>query len=319
MYQISENEINFNMLWAISKDYSWVAPPILIQDIIHKNYTGQTIVFEFSDGENFFISGASEFIKETQQIFNIPKQQLVIRSHTNLDLDWATCETYPSNGFLQMAIDYLTPIDNQNFNKKFLSMQGRMELFRLRMVKHLHTHYQNDSIISFQPTIDVVKFYFNRALDNYKQEITWAERYAPLTPDGISTSYRSGSTSFKESIQKISEYYDQYFIEIALETDYRNPYWITEKTARPIALGKPFILFSGPLVLEHLRSLGFKTFDRWINESYDLIENPIDRFDAIIQEIDRLATLDYDQLKIIAVEMNDVLAYNQQQLLTKFG
>lgn len=318
MYQLSENEINFNMLYAISKDYRWAVPPILIQDIIHKNYTNQKVIFEFTDGENFLISGAKEFLKETQRIFNIPKERLVIRSHNKLDLEWATCENYPSNGFLQMATQYMAPIDNQKFNKKFLSMQGRMELFRLRVIKHLHTHYKDDSIISFQPTLDVVKFYFDRSPNTYKEEIVWAEKYAPLNSDNVVSCYRSGSTSAQESIQQILKYYDQYFIEVALETDYKNPFWITEKTARSLALGKPFILFSGPLALEYLRSLGFKTFSHWIDESYDKIENPIDRFNAVVREIDKLSILSYNQLKIIATEMYDVLAYNQQHLTT-FG
>lgn len=56
---------------------------------------------------------------------------------------------------------------------------------------------------------------------------------------------------------------------------------ITEKTFKAIALEMPFVLVAPHHSLEYLRSYGFQTFDPYIDESYDLIEDPVRRIEAV--------------------------------------
>ena len=56
---------------------------------------------------------------------------------------------------------------------------------------------------------------------------------------------------------------------IVLETVYDQRIHLTEKTLRPLACGHPFMLLNGAGALETIRSYGFKTFQPYINESYD--------------------------------------------------
>lgn len=63
--------------------------------------------------------------------------------------------------------------------------------------------------------------------------------------------------------------YSQSFVEIVPETLFKNYYFITEKTIKPIATKTPFLILSTPGYLNFLKSLGFKTFDSLIDESYD--------------------------------------------------
>ena len=58
---------------------------------------------------------------------------------------------------------------------------------------------------------------------------------------------------------------------------------ITEKTFKAIALEMPFVLVAPAGSLAYLRSYGFETFSPYIDESYDLIEDPIDRLEAVTQ------------------------------------
>ena len=63
---------------------------------------------------------------------------------------------------------------------------------------------------------------------------------------------------------------------------------LTEKTFKAIALEMPFVLVAAAHSLEYLRSYGFQTFAPLIDESYDLIEDPIlriERVTAILLEI----------------------------------
>jgi len=78
---------------------------------------------------------------------------------------------------------------------------------------------------------------------------------------------------------------------IVLETVFDNRIHLTEKTLRPIACGHPFIILSGQGTLKYLRSYGFKTFDPFINESYDLVTDPNERMLMVLTEMDRINNL----------------------------
>jgi hypothetical protein len=71
--------------------------------------------------------------------------------------------------------------------------------------------------------------------------------------------------------------------------------FLTEKTYKVIAAKHPFIVAQRPRVLEVLRAEGYKTFHPYIDESYDLIENDVERLHAIKNEVLRLSTYSDEQ------------------------
>ena len=66
---------------------------------------------------------------------------------------------------------------------------------------------------------------------------------------------------------------------------------LTEKVLKPVAMEQPFILFAGPHSLEYMRSYGFQTFSCCWDESYDAIEDSQERYDAIVDLIKHLNSL----------------------------
>ena len=75
---------------------------------------------------------------------------------------------------------------------------------------------------------------------------------------------------------------------IVLETVYDQRIHLTEKTLRPLACGHPFMILNGPGALETIRSYGFKTFQPYINESYDKEQGPMKRMDMVLKEMRRI-------------------------------
>jgi hypothetical protein len=108
---------------------------------------------------------------------------------------------------------------------------------------------------------------------------------------------------------------DSYF-EILFETlvdgEHKS---LTEKIFKPIANFQPFIFvtFAGGLKL--LRELGFKTFDGFIDETYDTIESKEDRMLAIHNEIKKLCAMSNEELHDWYWKMEDILVHNQKLLL----
>jgi hypothetical protein len=56
---------------------------------------------------------------------------------------------------------------------------------------------------------------------------------------------------------------------------------LTEKTFKAIALEMPFVLVAPYGSLSYLREYGFQTFAPYIDETYDLIEDPVARIEAV--------------------------------------
>jgi hypothetical protein len=115
------------------------------------------------------------------------------------------------------------------------------------------------------------------------------------------------------SADYVSKDYADTGIEVVLETLFDDTRWhLTEKTLRPIACGKPFILAATPGSLQYLRNYGFETFAELIDESYDTITNSRDRLDAVVQEMKRIAALAPDAKQVLYTKLHEIAQRNKQ-------
>ena len=91
--------------------------------------------------------------------------------------------------------------------------------------------------------------------------------------------------------------YNQTAYTIVCETNYDNHYnFYTEKIVKPILAERLFIVFSGQYYLRNLRSLGFKTFDGIIDETYDSIADNDQRFKLACEQIQYLINQPQDKI-----------------------
>ncbi len=65
-----------------------------------------------------------------------------------------------------------------------------------------------------------------------------------------------------------------------------------------------------------MKNLGFKTFDKWIDESYDNESNTNKRFELAYSEVKRLSEMDIDEIHELYYEMFDVLEHNFNRLVS---
>lgn len=93
---------------------------------------------------------------------------------------------------------------------------------------------------------------------------------------------------------------------------------LTEKVFKPIVAQRPFFLVAAPGNLAYLKSYGFRTFDRWIDESYDLETDHYIRIEKITAELSRLCAMDRKQLEQMHAEMQETLEYNFTHFYTTF-
>jgi len=73
-------------------------------------------------------------------------------------------------------------------------------------------------------------------------------------------------------------------------------FFMTEKTMKVLWAQRVFVLFGVQGYLQELQRQGFQTFGDIIDESYDRIENPWERWSAAWQAAQRLAKMDYHSM-----------------------
>jgi hypothetical protein len=84
-------------------------------------------------------------------------------------------------------------------------------------------------------------------------------------------------------------------------------------TTSKMFFGKRMFLFFGQeYFLSALKQLGFQTFDSVVDESYDSIENPQQRFLAVIEQMKYLATQDH---RLILEKVQPIVDHNYNRLL----
>jgi len=111
------------------------------------------------------------------------------------------------------------------------------------------------------------------------------------------------------------------WISVVGETiDDNDIFFVTEKTAKPLMAGRPFIMLGGVNYLKHLRNLGFRTFAPVIDESYDDEGDYQQRVKMAFHSFKRLSEQDPRMIlsKLAPVlEHNRKIMYDKQKLTIK--
>jgi len=114
---------------------------------------------------------------------------------------------------------------------------------------------------------------------------------------------------------------DTYF-SLVTETTWEHLDWgldnivrVTEKIYKAVAL-HPFIVMGNKNTLKYLRSIGFQTFPEMFDESYDEIEDPVDRAVFIMKEVERLCSMDIEELHKIYISVLPKIKHNQEVFMS---
>lgn len=100
---------------------------------------------------------------------------------------------------------------------------------------------------------------------------------------------------------------------IIAETDHDNTLsFFSEKTAKPMIARRLFVAFTGYKFLHNLHTLGFKTFDGVIDESYDLIFDDTDRYTAAFEQVKYLCSQDQS---IILEKIKPIVEHNYRHIM----
>jgi hypothetical protein len=110
---------------------------------------------------------------------------------------------------------------------------------------------------------------------------------------------------------ELSNYYFESFVDIINETRYAQPTAnYSEKVYQAMQYLRPFILVAPPKTLEYLKSMGFKTFGEFWDESYDDELDHGERLAKIFTLINHVFAMPNDKQRELYENMVPILTHN---------
>jgi len=147
---------------------------------------------------------------------------------------------------------------------------------------------------------------------HYEVDRYRAPQFGPIVPDRSNLKQELFNREWGEIYIEPAPYIDTYFSLVTETICAESPYsFRTEKMAKPLAMGHPFIVVSNSGFYRDLHRMGFRTFGHVIDESFDNIEHAQTRLDRIVQIVTDLCRQD---LASFLDECYNTCKYNQQHL-----
>jgi len=224
-----------------------------------------------------------------------------------------------NDGYISLIGNYGGGILDQFSLKEVVSDKsstGENKIFE-RYLEELNLYYKEEVYPKLPLVIDMEKdtTFGKTVVDYYKnnrdgENLENIDKFTEEVSSYVTTSY-------------VHEMYTNSYFNILTETAYNwdsssilgNSVFLTEKTLKPIFGMQPFIVVTNSRYLEFLRKLGFETFPEIFDESYDKIENPLERMNAIVKEITKICSLSYEEIHDKYYSIFDKLEHNRNRLL----
>jgi hypothetical protein len=117
------------------------------------------------------------------------------------------------------------------------------------------------------------------------------------------------SISFNQNLMPLEYIFSFLHVIVESNSDF---IFLTEKTATPLIMGKPFLVFSSQNYYRFLDRLGFLKYDEIIDYSFDILEDLYDRYEMTIQNLIKLNRREEKELKYYYKTMREKIFYNKK-------
>ena len=214
--------------------------------------------------------------------------------------------------------------NNNTFEKThyctFYNRRPRMNRYEMMIEMEYHK-LLDDMIWSWGGDVDRNMFDFNEGSKSSLYSM-FGPKYQTAIDNVISwgnlQSYKPATENLWENLAIIYNFehiFNTYYQFVCETFADDNCLFLTEKAYKPFIFQQPFVFWGNPHAVSYLKSKGYKTLDKWIDHSYDSIDNNILRRKTIVEEIKRLNSIPKTQWNNILMEMADDLTYNFHHLM----
>lgn len=295
--------------------FQWLPKQILKK----LKYTNSLFIFD-SILEAFNHEQHWECLRYTCGIHGVNNQQIVYATSNTLakaqHAEW--CNTTGCEPFHVLEIPFWeinqSRIAYNLAGKKVLSASAKLNLVRQTCNKHHKEIYFSSLCKTSRPHRSAAQFMLcqtaiaNRALISHPkikmQDLTESidglkqigykhkqiRRWVKATPFAIDYNDFSTSNWLARPYNKL---FDQTLFHITNETQvdhawqgYRSQFF-TEKTFRSMLEMQPFVIYGTPGINQHLKDIGYMTYEDWFDYSFDNEPNPFLRYKMLLNTVEK--------------------------------
>lgn len=216
----------------------------------------------------------------------------------------------------------LLPLNERTINKKFITFNritGNSRVYRSIFIAELSKRKLLDfGHVSYSKVCPVHGHYRNNLIRAQEQDFI-STTYADSIINELDTLDDELRIDHKHQVEILNDSMTlgpikeivESFVHVVTETCFwETKKHLTEKIFKPIVAKQPFILLGCAHNLAYLKEYGFKTFDKWWDESYDTIQDPVTRLHAVVDVLEKICQLDNQSLHKVLLDMQSVLDHN---------
>ena len=225
--------------------------------------------------------------------------------------------------FIKQNINTTTP-KKKNINYTFINSNWRYEPFRHIIAAYLR-NYKSKISWCYQATPDI--FRSNIWFEPDEKLLNGLYKLNKSVPCNIDVDIKTstvleGGIADRFKLPNYNNYptllntgHDDVFCSIVNESSFLDiTTYISDKTITAIFNEMPFVIVGPPYALRTAQEMGFKTFNKYWDESYDNELDHTKRLYNIFKVIDTIAAFSTSELASIQKDMQDLLLYNKQHI-----
>lgn len=204
---------------------------------------------------------------------------------------------------------------NPNKTKKFIFLNAKDGHHKRYVLgKLIQNNLLNSGHVSYQCSEGLINTNQSIGINNFIDYISTMEYCNPHIPIRIDNS--NISTKLARNI------FEQSYVNVVSETRFPNVMkyktnFVTEKTFNAIANNQIFIIVGHAGSLELLKSLGYKTFDCIVDETYDSVYNNGQRLQTVSNTIIDYLKKPIDKIENDYVKVKEIIEHNRNLLFTQ--
>lgn len=208
-----------------------------------------------------------------------------------------------------------------NFLKENLRLGNKKYYFDILLgTKKPHRDLIYNYVIENKLTNKMIMTYhkrFNMDLKNSDQFILEEKEIEYLDNNSSRTSQQIRYHGIRMVLSQVIplSIYNQTYYSVVAETCFENHFtFYTEKIVKPLLAGRLFIFVGSRYFLRNLKSLGFKTFNNVVDESYDVELDPETRWSMALDQMQKLCNMDPTEVQD---KIKDAVVHNQRLMTYK--
>lgn len=203
---------------------------------------------------------------------------------------------------------WLAAFINENFPEKIFQTYRRNLDNPAHMINldldRLFFYFSNDKKLSPENIETIFKFLKLLPIEKHKE----IRNFSSFKTEGFDNPYYS--TPWWYFHPECLNWYNTFAVDIICESDFiGRSFAPSEKTIRAILTKTPFIIHASANFLKNLRRLGFKTFSKFWDETYDDFSGTL-RLNAIEKLIKDLSSYTIGEINLLYKEIIPVLEHN---------